>query len=262
MRAHACLRPKARSSSSASLAALAGAQLRCSSTGFGDFQINPYYARIINLIGINIILAVCLNLINGLAGQFSIGHAGFMAVGGYTATYLTVYHGAAIAALAGSTLTDSGGRIGRDGRRASLAGACAAAVGRPTGRHSVAAAARRLPRHRHARLRRDHPRAHPEHPRRRRRHRLHRAIPITNFFWIFAWRSLTIVIVAQHRDVDVRPRARLRARGRDRGRGDGRRHHALQGAGVRDQRRAGRRGGRAVGPALRVTRSTRRTSSS
>ena len=61
--------------------------------GFGDFQINPYYARIINLIGINITLAVSLNLINGLAGQFSIGHAGFMAVGGYTATYLTVYHG-------------------------------------------------------------------------------------------------------------------------------------------------------------------------
>src|SRR4029079_11833887 len=58
--------------------------------GAGDFQINPYYARIINLIGINITLAVSLNLINGLAGQFSIGHAGFMAVGGYTATYGTV----------------------------------------------------------------------------------------------------------------------------------------------------------------------------
>src|SRR6266436_3146073 len=74
--------------------------------GFGDFQINPYYARIINLIGINITLAVSLNLINGLAGQFSIGHAGFMAVGGYTATYLTVYHGRQIAALAGSTLAE------------------------------------------------------------------------------------------------------------------------------------------------------------
>src|SRR5713101_2374270 len=72
--------------------------------GLGDFQINPYYARIINLIGINITLAVSLNLINGLAGQFSIGHAGFMAVGGYTATYLTVYHGKGIASLTGSTL--------------------------------------------------------------------------------------------------------------------------------------------------------------
>src|SRR5688500_2609977 len=74
--------------------------------GFGDFQINPYYARIINLIGINITLAVSLNLINGLAGQFSIGHAGFMAVGGYTATYLTVYHGEQIAALVGRSPMD------------------------------------------------------------------------------------------------------------------------------------------------------------
>src|SRR6187397_778326 len=77
--------------------------------GFGNFQINPYYARIINLIGINVTLAVSLNLINGLAGQFSIGHAGFMAVGGYTATYFTVYHGQALAALAGSTLNDAVG---------------------------------------------------------------------------------------------------------------------------------------------------------
>src|SRR3954469_25934083 len=74
--------------------------------GVGEFQINPYYARIINLIGINITLAVSLNLINGLAGQFSIGHAGFMAVGGYTATYLTVRWGRQIAALAGSTVAD------------------------------------------------------------------------------------------------------------------------------------------------------------
>src|SRR5207244_8754565 len=72
--------------------------------GFGDFQINPYYARIVNLIGINITLAVSLNLINGLAGQFSIGHAGFMAVDGYTATYLTVNFGRQIAALAGRPL--------------------------------------------------------------------------------------------------------------------------------------------------------------
>src|SRR6186997_886546 len=78
--------------------------------GFGDFQINPYYARIINLIGINITLAVSLNLINGLAGQFSIGHAGFLAVGGYTATYLTVYHGSRIASLFGSSLLEEPAR--------------------------------------------------------------------------------------------------------------------------------------------------------
>src|SRR5438874_8150632 len=74
--------------------------------GVGDFYINPYYARIINLIGINITLAVSLNLINGMAGQFSIGHAGFMAVGGYTATYFTVYHGRQIAEAFGRTVTD------------------------------------------------------------------------------------------------------------------------------------------------------------
>src|SRR5436305_15235838 len=77
--------------------------------GFCNFQINPYYARIINLIGINIPLAVSLNLINGLAGQFSIGHAGFMAVGGYTATYVTVYYGRRLAALAGTTLAAGAG---------------------------------------------------------------------------------------------------------------------------------------------------------
>src|SRR6188474_3560497 len=77
--------------------------------GFGDYQINPYYARIVNLIGINITLAVSLNLINGLAGQFSIGHAGFMAVGGYSATFVTVYYGRAIAGLFGSSLDDAAG---------------------------------------------------------------------------------------------------------------------------------------------------------
>src|SRR6188768_4440401 len=77
--------------------------------GFGDFRINAYYARILNLIGINVTLAVSLNLINGLAGQFSIGHAGFMAVGGYAATYVTVYFGARLAGLVGGTLAGGPG---------------------------------------------------------------------------------------------------------------------------------------------------------
>ena len=51
-----------------------------------------YYNRIIVLLGINITLAVSLNIINGHAGQFSLGHAGFMAVGAYSAAFLTVYH--------------------------------------------------------------------------------------------------------------------------------------------------------------------------
>jgi branched-chain amino acid transport system permease protein len=52
-------------------------------------NIEDYYVHIINLCGISIILAVSLNVVNGLAGQFSLGHAGFMAVGAYTSAYLT-----------------------------------------------------------------------------------------------------------------------------------------------------------------------------
>ena len=37
----------------------------------------------LNHIGIAVILAVSLNIVNGFTGQFSIGHAGFMAIGGY-----------------------------------------------------------------------------------------------------------------------------------------------------------------------------------
>lgn len=49
-----------------------------------------YVQRIVLLAGINIILAVGLNLINGTTGQFSIGHAGFMAVGAYGAAFFGV----------------------------------------------------------------------------------------------------------------------------------------------------------------------------
>lgn len=56
-----------------------------------DRKINPYTFRIVMLIGISIILAVSLNLVNGVTGQFSIGHAGFMALGAYAAAALTVY---------------------------------------------------------------------------------------------------------------------------------------------------------------------------
>ncbi|OQW48929.1 MAG: hypothetical protein A4S09_13260 [Proteobacteria bacterium SG_bin7] len=41
--------------------------------------------------GINIILASSLNLVNGFTGQFSMGHAGFMAVGGYTSAFITLF---------------------------------------------------------------------------------------------------------------------------------------------------------------------------
>ena len=45
------------------------------------FPAMRYYHRILVMMGINITLAVSLNIINGHAGQFSLGHAGFMSVG-------------------------------------------------------------------------------------------------------------------------------------------------------------------------------------
>jgi branched-chain amino acid transport system permease protein len=58
--------------------------------------INPYYFDILIGIGINIILAVSLNLVNGYTGQFSLGHAGFMAVGAYASSWLTLKYGYSI----------------------------------------------------------------------------------------------------------------------------------------------------------------------
>ena len=56
-------------------------------------NMNPYYLRILILIGLNVILATSLNLINGITGQFSLGHAGFMAIGAYAAGSLMKYFG-------------------------------------------------------------------------------------------------------------------------------------------------------------------------
>jgi branched-chain amino acid transport system permease protein len=55
--------------------------------------LDPYISRIVVLSGISIILAISLNLINGYTGQFSLGHAGFMAIGAYTAAALSYYYG-------------------------------------------------------------------------------------------------------------------------------------------------------------------------
>ena len=52
--------------------------------------INRYYLGVSIDIAINIVLAVSLNLINGHTGQFSLGHCGFMAVGGYVSAMLTI----------------------------------------------------------------------------------------------------------------------------------------------------------------------------
>jgi branched-chain amino acid transport system permease protein len=50
---------------------------------------NAYYQLIMIYICINVILTVSLNLVNGYMGEFSVGHAGFMAVGAYVAALLS-----------------------------------------------------------------------------------------------------------------------------------------------------------------------------
>jgi branched-chain amino acid transport system permease protein len=58
--------------------------------------LNPYYVTILARIGIAITAAVSLQLVNGFTGQFSIGHAGFMALGAYSSAAFSVYLGAAV----------------------------------------------------------------------------------------------------------------------------------------------------------------------
>jgi branched-chain amino acid transport system permease protein len=55
--------------------------------------IPDFPATVLRQVGIFIILAVSLNIVNGYTGQFSIGHAGFLAIGGYAAATITFYGG-------------------------------------------------------------------------------------------------------------------------------------------------------------------------
>lgn len=52
--------------------------------------VDDYYQILLVMICLNIILSVSLNLITGFTGQFSLGHAGFMAIGAYVCGYITV----------------------------------------------------------------------------------------------------------------------------------------------------------------------------
>lgn len=51
--------------------------------------ISNYYKQLVMFSCINVMMTVSLNLINGFTGQFSIGHAGFMAIGAYGSAYVT-----------------------------------------------------------------------------------------------------------------------------------------------------------------------------
>ncbi len=85
---------------------------------YGCKHLNSYYIHILYDICISVVLAVSLNLINGYTGQFSLGHAGFMAVGAYTSAFITT-----------TVLHSQGGFAGQAGfLGALLVGGLAAAV--------------------------------------------------------------------------------------------------------------------------------------
>lgn len=70
-------------------ARLGGVLLLAGLIALAQHRLNDYHLRLLNVAGINAILAASLNLTNGLTGIFSLGHAGFMAVGAYAGTLLT-----------------------------------------------------------------------------------------------------------------------------------------------------------------------------
>jgi len=92
-------------------------------------SINPYYYDILISIGINIILATSLNLVNGYTGQFSLGHAGFMAAGAYGSAWLTLAFGYVLGTSAAGTTTMFVFALTAGGLIAALAGL---AVGVPS----------------------------------------------------------------------------------------------------------------------------------
>jgi len=55
---------------------------------WGQDNLDGYQIQVLNLIAVNAILALSLNLIYGFTGMFSLGHAGFMAIGAYVCALL------------------------------------------------------------------------------------------------------------------------------------------------------------------------------
>jgi branched-chain amino acid transport system permease protein len=55
-----------------------------------DLWFDAFTVRVLSLCAIYVVLALSLNLVNGFTGLFSLGHAGFMAVGAYTCALLTM----------------------------------------------------------------------------------------------------------------------------------------------------------------------------
>jgi branched-chain amino acid transport system permease protein len=72
------------------LAALLVSVIAAIAISAADGVFNVYHLDVAMNVGVAIILAVSLNLVNGHTGQFSLGHAGFMAVGAYISSACTL----------------------------------------------------------------------------------------------------------------------------------------------------------------------------
>lgn len=75
------------------LLAAAGIVTYVQANGGDQPPFDPTWYHLGILIGINAILAASLNMVNGFTGQFSLGHAGFLAIGMYTGIYLSDHGG-------------------------------------------------------------------------------------------------------------------------------------------------------------------------
>jgi branched-chain amino acid transport system permease protein len=56
-----------------------------------ELTLDGFVQLLLTYVVINMILAMSLNLVNGYTGQFSLGHAGFMAVGAYFSAWLSTH---------------------------------------------------------------------------------------------------------------------------------------------------------------------------
>ncbi len=88
----------------------------------------PAYVRALALqVGVNLVVVIGLLLINGLCGQLSLGHAGFMALGAYSAALLTKAYGAQPHTVTGTFLMVAGMLLG-----GLVAAAAGWLIGKPT----------------------------------------------------------------------------------------------------------------------------------
>ncbi len=84
-----------------------GAYLLLAAAPFAFGSLSNYYAEVLTTVAVFVILAASVDLVVGVAGQITLGHAAFFAIGAYSSAILTVRHGvtAIVAAAAGMLLS-------------------------------------------------------------------------------------------------------------------------------------------------------------